>query len=244
MLNVLFADDNMDYIKNVANLIFCKNEKVRLVKIANNVREAIECIKECKIDLVFLDLLMPFGGGWKLLEMLEEENYGNKKPKIIVISGDNELVLKIRDKYDIQDAISKDCGINNTISRINKNIDDLIKIKNIEEYERRTYEELINLKYNTKYKGTKYIIESVIYIMENINNSMLLENLEKNVYPIIACKHQKSTQNIKGNIVKATNNMYMDCNLNYLLNYFNYTMDTKPTPKVVISTIVNKLLRK
>lgn len=86
-------------------------------------------------------------------------------------------------------------------------------------------------------------MESIVFIINNKNYNILLDNLEKNVYPIIANRHKKTTGNIKSNIVKATNNMYNDCNINYLLQYFQYKDDIKPTPKVVISTIINKVIK-
>ncbi len=81
-----------------------------------------------------------------------------------------------------------------------------------------------------------------MYIINSDNNSeILINNLEKDIYPVIAHRFGKSVGNIKGNIVKATNNMYNECEMEYLLNYFNYGYDKKPTPKMVITTIINKL---
>ena len=243
MLNLLFADDNIEYIKNISNLVLCQNDEVRLVKIANDAKETLQCIKDCRIDLIFLDLMMPFGGGWKILDMLNREDYIAEKPKIIIISGNIKLALETKDKYDVQDVILKSYGFDAVIKRINKNINELCMLKNTEEYKKRAYEELVNLKYNVKHNGTKYIMESIAFIINNKNYNILLENLEKNVYPIIANWHKKTPGNIKSNIVKATNNMYNDCNMEYLLKYFQYNDDIKPTPKVVISTIINKVIK-
>ena len=52
MFNLLIADDNIEYIKNLSNIILYKNEKIRLVKITSNIQETLECIKQCKIDLI------------------------------------------------------------------------------------------------------------------------------------------------------------------------------------------------
>jgi len=63
---------------------------------------------------------------------------------------------------------------------------------------------LEKLGYNWKYKGTNYLLEAIIYIYKN-NNLDLLDNLEKNVYKYISCRYNKSINNVKTNIIKATN---------------------------------------
>lgn len=63
------------------------------------------------------------------------------------------------------------------------------------------------------------------------NNLELLDNLENNVYKYVAFKYQKSLNNIKTNIVKAT----MKINRNSQIG-FDYT------PKLVISDVVVRIL--
>ena len=36
--------------------------------------------------------------------------------------------------------------------------------------------------------------------------------------------------------------MYNECEMDYMIDYFGYGYDRKPTPKTVIMTIVNKVL--
>ena len=43
-------------------------------------------------------------------------------------------------------------------------------------------------------------------------------------------------------IYKATNNIYNKWKINYLTDYFGYGYDKKPTHKIVITTIMNKVL--
>ena len=62
---------------------------------------------------------------------------------------------------------------------------------------------LIELGYNLKYKGTFYLIDAIEYCYTN-NKSDTLNNLEKNVYMHVAKKYNKSLNNIKTNIIKAT----------------------------------------
>lgn len=102
----------------------------------------------------------------------------------------------------------------------------------------RITKELLSLGYNFKLKGTRYLLESIEYISTNKNKD-LLENLEKNVYQYIAEQNGKKISNIKTSIIKATNYVYNYQDENMLYEYFSIRI--KITPKLVISTILNKL---
>lgn len=106
------------------------------------------------------------------------------------------------------------------------------------EINERITKELLSLGYNFKLKGTLYLLESIKYIL-NSKNINLLENLEKNVYQYIANKNGKKTLNIKTSIIKATNYVYNYQDERILNEYFSIKI--KITPKLVISTILNKL---
>lgn len=92
--------------------------------------------------------------------------------------------------------------------------------------------DLQEMGYNFKYRGTLYILDAIEYIYKS-NNMDLLENLEKNVYNIIANKYNKSINNIKTNIIKSTNSIQNNNN-DYKEN----------TPKAIITKILIKLCNK
>ena len=95
------------------------------------------------------------------------------------------------------------------------------------------------LGYNFKHKGSNYIVDA---ILESINiEDDSKNNLEKNIYPIIAKKYKKTVSNIKGNIYTATEHMYYESDANTLKNFFHSSYDIKPSPKEVIFTIINSL---
>lgn len=104
---------------------------------------------------------------------------------------------------------------------------------------KRVTNELLLLGYNFKLKGTQYLLESIVHIYTK-NDMNLLENLEKNVYKHIATQNSKKTLNIKTSIIKATNYVYNYQDENKLYEYFS--IEIKITPKLVISTILNKLI--
>ena len=80
--------------------------------------------------------------------------------------------------------------------------------------------------------------ESIALIYRNHDYS---ENLNKNIYPVIAKKYNKTVNNVKCSITSATTSMFYDCDETRLKNYFNFYTVIKPKPKVVIHTILNKI---
>ena len=131
---------------------------------------------------------------------------------------------------------------NKNMEIILKKINQIRKIKLIQQNNYalldKINKELEYIGYNASYNGTKYIAESIAILYNNYDNG---EILSKDVYPIIAKKYNKSINNIKCNIAKATTSMYYDCDINRLKQYFKFYSDYKPKPKNVIYTILNKL---
>lgn len=98
--------------------------------------------------------------------------------------------------------------------------------------------ELEYIGYNLSYYGARYLAESIALIYNNYDSS---ENLNKNIYPVIAKKYNKTVNTVKGDIRSATNSMFYECDETRLKNYFNFYTVSKPKPKLVIYTVLNKL---
>jgi len=118
----------------------------------------------------------------------------------------------------------------------NQNVNDKLKDFKIKKY---VLYELKKFQFNTDTKGFKYLVEAIVL---SIKEPDILENLNKNLYPKIACKYnQKGYLNIKWSIEKSISYMYTNTNSTVLCKYFNFVEDKKPGAKLVISTVVNNL---
>ncbi len=239
MVNVLIVDDDIYYAKNLMNIINTKNNTVRVCNICINGKEALNIINTINdIDVIVLDLQMPIYNGMYLLNALPEEKY---KESIIVISGDNELVSRLRNSKKIFTYINKLYDM----EKIAEKVEELIIYKE----ERKTNKcirnkitkELEYLNYNLSHKGTQYLIEVIYILIKDYNYEIV--NLKKYVYPILAERYRKTSHNIKCNINNATEYMYCECNQYILNKYFNFYTDTKPSTKTVIYTILTKLIK-
>ncbi|MCR5187068.1 MAG: sporulation initiation factor Spo0A C-terminal domain-containing protein [Clostridia bacterium] len=106
--------------------------------------------------------------------------------------------------------------------------------------QKRIINELLGIGYNIKYKGTQLLAEAICIAYES-RNLAIVENLEKNIYVILAEKYNKSIECIKMNIANATNIMYSVCEEKKMKAYFHIVDDYKPTPKYVIVIILSKI---
>lgn len=239
MLNLLIVDDNIYYIKSLINYIVGQSQKLKIRNIATNGKEAVEMIAKGNIDLVLLDLKLPgFSGAQVLKEILNMQL--SKIPKIIVISGEIDLINEVRYNPIVFNIANKTDDIVSIYKKIEESTETIETKLRKGEIQKNVMQELIDIGYNPKHKGTQYILESIIFIYESRDNN-LLEHLEKNVYRRIACIHNKKEANIKTNIMKATDSMYIETRTETLKKYFHNNTDKKPTPKIVISTILNKV---
>lgn len=161
------------------------------------------------------------------IELIKKINSLNiiKSPSIIIISGEISLISEFKIKHSICNIIHKSESIEHIYNKVKEIINELNYLNFENNIKDEILSELSDLGYSLKYKGTHYILESIIYIYRN-NNLDLLDNLEKNVYKYIAFKNNKTINNIKTNIIKSTSLISKNINI---------------TPKLVISNVLIKL---
>ena len=234
MVNILIADDNLNFSKDLINNIL-SNEEVKICKLCTNGKEVLEVLDNEEIDIIVLDLRMPFFSGIEVLDNLSNSQKEKYKKSIIVISGDESYFSQLIKNPLIFDYIIKGTKTCEIAFRINR----LIEYKDISIKRKKIIDELKKIGYDTNYKGTIYLIEAILNIYTN--KEILLDNLQRDVYPIIAKMYKKTPHNIKCNINNATELMYYKCEANVLQDYFKFFDDTKPTIKTVIYTVLNKI---
>lgn len=99
--------------------------------------------------------------------------------------------------------------------------------------------ELKKFKFNTTSLGFKYIKYAIRLGIEDEN---LLKNFNNGLYLKMQDELNIDKKNIKWNIEKSINFMYLNTNANYLINYFSLEINQKITPKNFILTIVENFI--
>lgn len=116
----------------------------------------------------------------------------------------------------------------------------IVKVLNNEKIiKNKIVKELVKLNYNFNLSGTDYLIEA-IYLLYS---SKMYYNfsLEKDVYPVIANMNGDFANNIKFNIVYATDSMFYDCEEEILMKYIGSYENSKSGPKKIIRAVLKRL---
>lgn len=244
MINVLVISKSINCWKDLINNVVSQNKNLKLVGIASNKKEMKNIISKIHIDIILMNVkefeinkyintksikenINPYSIIYISDEIIDENKYQNKliyecvkyKEKSFkdIICSTNALAnIKINPKL-----IDSKKGI----------LEDVIKGK--------IKRELKYLGYKPSYLGTKYLIE-VIYILYNSDN-YYNNNLEKDIYPILARKYNKTINNIKCNIINATNAMYFDSEEEKLMEYLKEYSLPKPGSKKIILSILEHI---
>lgn len=246
MINVLIVSKSISCCKNLIYNVINENEELKIVGVASNKKEMNNIISKIHIDIILMNV-----------KEFEVNKYINAKSikeninpySIIYISDEiidenkyqNKLIyecVKYKEK-SFKDII---CSINALANiKINSKLIDPKKDILEDVIKGKIKNELKYLGYKTSYLGTKYLIE-VIYILYNSDN-YYNNNLEKDIYPILARKYNKTINNIKCNIINATNLMYFDSEEEKLMEYLKEYSLSKPGSKKIILSILEHIKR-
>ena len=238
MINVLIADDNVNYAINLMNYINKMNENIKVCNIAKNGKEALNILNNNNnIDVVLLDYKMPIFNGEQVLEKIEnKDKYVNS---CIIISGEIESVIQMRQCNLVYSILFKTLSMEDIKNKILQLVEYKEFTMKKEVIDKKILNEVLYLGYDISHKGTKYLVEVIKYVF---NDECSLDNLEKFVYPIIAKKYHDTLYNIKCRIHRETNLMYCNCEIEKLKKYFKMEVDMKPKIKTIITMILKNIV--
>ena len=235
MLNLLIIDKDFDHSRTLLNYISENSDEVRVHSIANNLSEGIKILNMGLIDITLINLDDDIDSIIIALHQISNTYFEKYRKSFLLLS--NNVNNSCSDSY-IYEYISSTEDISLIFLKINEIVNNKIMRLNTSILFSKINKELKYIGYNLSYNGTKYLSECIALIYCNSDYS---ENLNKNIYPIIAKKYHKSVNNIKCNITSATNSMFYECDETRLIKYFNLYTPSKPKTKVVIYTVLSKL---
>ena len=227
MYNLLLIGDNFNSIKHVCNKIIGKIKNTRLIGIFIDFTEFNNFTTENKPDIIII-----YNSNVKNISQIENLKY---ETTIIIISNYKFEIKKYQNKILISNKL--------TCEKILKHLGTIIETKNINTINSIIINTLKNLKFDFKFLGTHYLLDCILYSYLH-KDTYDYENLDKNVYPHIAKKNNTTPGNVKWAIIRAINNMYLNHttqSFHIVEDYFCISFPEKPTNKLVISMIVNKL---
>lgn len=239
-INVLLVENNMDYGRQLINILARKNKDFRLCGITNEREEVIFILNNICIDVILIDV--PLNEFSEIIDLMD-----TKKSVIVLLDEKSEsqksnYFLKNRSiNYIVKsNSIMEDVNNINPLF-ISKNTIQFCKLSENEKLKvlKKITKELNTLGYNLELLGSKYLVE-IIYILY-VAIDYYNYNFEKDIYPIIAKKYGKSVNNIKTNIKNANEIMYFDNEEKKIMNYLETQRKTKPHTKQIVKAVLKKI---
>lgn len=210
-IKTLIISNNLEYLVYIFNTIN-KLDNLKIICIATNNVEILSALKKTQFNLILFD--------YSLLDLTENtilnEIYDNTSNIVAIFE------KSISDKKNITSSIFlESVNINSTFlySNLNNIVTKISKSFETDRVEQYIINELLSIGFDFKYKGTKYLLETILYIYKN-KRLELLENLEENVYKYVANINNKSILNVKTNIIRSTSNMYSYQDKKLIEKYF------------------------
>jgi two-component system LytT family response regulator len=114
MIATLIVDDEPKNIRILRELLQSYCPQINIIGEANGFHQALELINSEKLDLLFLDIEMPYGNAFDLLEKIMPVNF-----EIIFVTAFNEYALKAF-KYSALDYLLKPVNINELKNAVSK----------------------------------------------------------------------------------------------------------------------------
>lgn len=227
MINLLIIENDIFQSIRLTNIISNSLSCIKVYNISLDEKEAISQIQHHKIHIILIDLNSLNISCSEILHYIEYHKLNNFLNSIITICKKGKNLINNPYIYTNIESIV------NTPILINELKDCLMHKHNLE-LKNKIAHELEYLCYNFSHIGTQQLLEC-IYL--SLNNSYYINNLSKTIYPILAHKFFTTSNTIKCNIFKATENSYYECEEEKLKKYFNKKFISKPKTKDVILAI-------
>ncbi len=73
MLNVLIIEDEPNQLKNLTNILSSNFQNVKVYNISYDGESVLNTIKNCKIDILLLDLKLPGMSGVDIINFIDDQ---------------------------------------------------------------------------------------------------------------------------------------------------------------------------
>lgn len=238
MLNLLIANKNLQNLQDLLNYISLYIPDIRISYLAKTGREAIYALNDHHYDIVLIDYKLPIYDGLDILQKLTIAKQDQYKKSIIFLTNDITLSKNILSHNMIFDSFLNTESFSVIISSLKKLVKSKQDNENNAYIKTKIINELQTIGYNLSHNGTHYIAESVLLIAAFNYDA---ENLSKNIYPKVSKIYNKSLNNIKTNIITATDAAYKNIDAIILKKYLKIPNNIKPTAKMVINAVLQKI---
>ncbi|SHG36842.1 response regulator receiver protein [Thermosyntropha lipolytica DSM 11003] len=255
-IRVLLADDNREFC-GILREYFTNEEDFELVGICNNGMEVLETLRQEEVEVLILDLIMPYVDGIGVLEQIGNLKLSNP-PKIIVLTafGQENITQKavqlgadyyILKPFNLQllgervKEIVRNTGPKHEARR-NMAVETYFKpVSTQKDLEVEVTKVIHEIGVPAHVKGYQYLREAIMMVVEEIN---YLGAVTKELYPAIAQKYDTTPSRVERAIRHAIELAWDRGDIEKINKFFGYTINGekgKPTNSEFIAIIADRL---
>ncbi len=247
-IRVLIADDNKEFCSKLRATL-ARNDKIEVVAIASDGREAYELVLETRPDVVLTDIIMPYTDGLALIAKINSNSCLSKKPKYIVFSsmGYENIITKAMNlgasyfyakPFDFDDLSRKIPELFHSSSPVQAKSG---KKENGVDLETSITMYIQQLGVPAHIKGYQYIRDAITLVIEDMET---INSITKLLYPTVAKHYSTTPSRVERAIRHAIEVAWDRGNPDVLNELFGYTIlgsKGKPTNSEFIALIADKI---
>lgn len=245
-MNILIALDE-ENAKNLNEYFACLSD-YKVVAIVNDGESAIEKLTQYRPDILIMDLILPNKDGFAVLDFIKNTMI-NKKPIVIITSAlTNDAFVTKTLQSGASSFLAKPCSAETIKNHIDtlfypskpiQKMNSATKTKIIEEQITAIF---LTIGIPAHVVGYQFLKEAIKLTLENTN---LVNNMTKELYPLVAKKFEtnpaKIERSIRNAITTAWNRGKME-SINQIFGYQIYGKNDKPTNGEFIALVADKIM--
>ncbi len=251
-IKVLVADDNREFC-SILNDYFSTEPDFEVVDVCSNGVEVLDVLDKEDVDVLILDLIMPYMDGIGVLEKVSELNL-DPRPKIIILTAfGQENITQKTEQLGADYYILKPFNLQVLGERVKQVVRDIkpsiekrssnpvviqTSPKNLELEVTRIIHEI---GVPAHVKGYQYLRAAIMLVTEEVN---YLGAVTKELYPTIAKRYDTTPSRVERAIRHAIELAWDRGDVDRINKFFGYTINGekgKPTNSEFIAIIADKL---
>lgn len=253
-INILIADDNREFC-GILKDYFSNEKDFEVVAICTNGMEVLEEVEKNDIDVLILDLIMPYMDGIGVLEKLNEMDLPSH-PKIIILTafgqenitqkavqlGADYYILKPFNLQVLGDRVRQVARDVKSSGESRSSVSNLaVQSSSPRNLEVEVTKVIHEIGVPAHVKGYQYLRDAIMLVVEEIN---YLGAVTKELYPAIAQKYDTTPSRVERAIRHAIELAWDRGDLDKINKFFGYTISGekgKPTNSEFIAIIADRL---
>lgn len=242
MIKIAIADDNSELVKLMSDYL-SNQPNMKVVAAAYNGRTCIEMLKKHTIDILVLDIIMPYLDGIAVLDAIKEDDELREIEVIMLSAFGQESIMSQAAQYGASYFIMKPFETERLAVQINH----IMQNRTVAEDPKKTaalkHEKIVGLMKEIgippHVQGYHYLREAVSQVMDN---PALLNKVTKELYPNVAERLGSTPSRVERSIRHAIELVWNGEDIQHIARIFGYSeehLETKPTNSKFIAMFVN-----